>query len=88
MENERDWPENPVITASEAAGLLGVHRMSIHRAIERGEIVGYRSADIWLVVTASAKAWKKVGHRKLKSYKQPLRSAKMKLEKEPEKADD
>ena len=73
-----DWPDYPIITASEAARCLGVDPVSVYRAVERGDIEGYRSGASWLVVTASARAWVKVGHRRQTIRRNPLRSARMK----------
>jgi hypothetical protein len=72
------WPTTDIMTASHAAQILGVWPVSIRRAIDRGQIEGYRSGKIWLVKTASARQFKKTGHRPREKARRPERSRKMK----------
>jgi hypothetical protein len=55
--NTPRWPDVPVVTAAHAATLLDTVDMNIYRALDRGELQGYRSGGTRLVYTASLRVW-------------------------------
>jgi excisionase family DNA binding protein len=52
-----------VVTAPVAAGLKGVHRNSVHKAIKEGRLKATRSGKTWLIRRRDLDAWQVVGHR-------------------------
>lgn len=71
----------PIITAAEAARKKKVADMTVYRALERGELVGYRSGTTWLVDAASLEAWKpRLPGRPRSKQRRPGRAAALKTE--------
>jgi excisionase family DNA binding protein len=63
-----------IITTGEAARIKGVDITTIRRALERGDLQGYRSGRTWLVSRRSLEAWTPIGHRP-RNAKRPYRGA-------------
>ena len=57
MKHPLCYPDQPVVTAAHAAQLLGVDPMAVYRAMDRGELEGYRSGGTRLVYVRSLRAW-------------------------------
>lgn len=53
-----------VITASEAAKLIGISAAAVGQAIARGDIVASLFGDVWQVNRASAEAYAKTRKRR------------------------